>query len=309
MTYVLLIIGFVLLIKGADIFVEGSASIAKALKVPAVIIGLTIVALGTSAPEAAVSITAGITGNNAIALSNVVGSNLFNLLVVLGACAVIKPLTVEKNIIKRDFPILLGVSVLLPILAINMVIGRIDGIILLVVFIGFIALMVGSALKNRVTEDDDSIKKRHPAISVLFILIGIAAIIFGGDLVVDSASAIAASFGLSQTLIGLTIVAVGTSLPELVTSIVASRKGQTDLAVGNVVGSNLFNIIFILGTSSTITPIPLASFGDIYDMLFVLAVTLMVFLFCFRSKKINRVQGILCVLLYAGYMTYAILRN
>lgn len=318
MSYILLIVGFVLLIKGADFFVEGSSSIAKTLKVPVVIIGLTIVAMGTSAPEAAVSITAGLNGNNEIAFSNIIGSNIFNLLVVLGICSLIKPLTVESRIVKTDFPFLLVITLITMLFAFDRTIGLIDGLVLVAVLILYIVLMVRSAMKNKVTEDDESIKVRHPAVSILFILGGAVAIVLGGNLVVNSASDIAASFGLSDTLIGLTIVAVGTSLPELVTSIVAARKGQTGLAIGNVVGSNIFNIAFILGISSVLHPMsiaePTAAFGAfilpqaVIDVVFSMIVTLMVFLFCFKDKKISRWQGAVAVLLYAGYMVYAVVR-
>lgn len=234
-TYVLLVVGFVLLIKGADFFVEGSSGIAKKLKVPSLIIGLTIVAMGTSLPECAVSVAASISGNNALAVSNVVGSNIFNLMVVCGFCAVITPLAVGKRTLKQEFPFSVLMAALLLVLGyIGMSVGRIDGVILLIFFALFMFWMVHSALKARTagittdaSEEADEIERAKPIpvwLCLVYIVGGAAAIAFGGDMVVDSASAIAAAFGLSQNLIGLTIVAMGTSLPELVTSIVAARK-------------------------------------------------------------------------------------
>lgn len=255
MMYVWLILGFVLLIKGADLFVDGSSSVARIFKVPAVIIGLTIVAMGTSAPETAVSISAAVRGQNEIALSNVIGSNIFNLLVVVGICAAIKPVVPAKEIIRRDLPISLLCAVLLLVASLNLALGRIEGIVLLLGFVIYIGYLVYTARKKPAADTEENVKKMSPLKSALFILIGIAGIVLGGQLVVNSASDIAASFGLSQTLIGLTIVAVGTSLPELVTSIVASRKGENGLALGNAIGSNIFNILLVMGLSTVISPI------------------------------------------------------
>lgn len=318
MMYLLLIVGFVLLVKGADLFVDGSSSLARLLKVPAVIIGLTIVALGTSAPEAAVSITAGFTGNNEIAISNVLGSNIFNLMMVVGICAVIKGFDTDAMIMKRDFPISLGLTVLLGLFLINGTVSRIEGAVLMLLMAAYIVLMVRTALKDRkqvqITEgqtveaaEENKIKMMPAWKSVLFIIIGLAAIIFGGQLVVDNASLIAAKFGLTENLIGLTIVAIGTSLPELVTSIVAARKGESGLALGNVIGSNIFNIIFILGTSTVLNPIG-TSMENIIDTIILLVVSTIIFIFGLTGKKIKRWEGILCVLGYVGYTTYIIMR-
>ncbi|MCM1160816.1 MAG: calcium/sodium antiporter [Roseburia sp.] len=306
MMYVWLIVGFVFLIKGADLFVDGSSSIAKLLKVPSVVIGLTIVALGTSAPEAAVSVTAGIAGSNELAISNVIGSNAFNLLMVVGVCAIIKEFSVNPDILKRDFPINIAVTVLLVIFLRDLNVSRLEGCILFLLLVAYIVYMVISAVKNRKTEGEE-IKAMSPVKSILAVLVGITAVVFGGDLVVDNASLIAASFGLSQTLIGLTIVAIGTSLPELVTSVVAAGKGESGLALGNVVGSNLFNIMFILGMSSAITPIQAAK-ETMVDVVILLVFTVMVFLFCKSDKKVKRMEGIFCVLAYAAYTAYIILR-
>lgn len=306
MMYVWLVVGFVFLIKGADLFVEGSSSIAKLLKVPSVIIGLTIVALGTSAPEAAVSITAGIAGSNEIAISNIIGSNAFNLLMVVGICAIIKEFHVDFDILKRDFPINIAVTVLLGIFLVDMNVSRLEGSILFALLVIYMVCMVISARKNRKSGEEE-IKTMSPVKSVLAVVVGITAVIFGGDLVVDNASLIAASFGLSQTLIGLTIVAIGTSLPELVTSVVAAKKGESGLALGNVVGSNLFNIMFILGMSSAISPIAVAK-ESLIDVVILLVFTVMVFLFCKSEKKVTRSEGVFCVLSYAAYTAYIILR-
>ena len=213
MMYLLLLIGFVLLIKGADLFVDGSSSIAGILKVPSVVIGLTIVAMGTSAPEAAVSINAGFAGNSDISLGNIIGSNIFNLLVVIGACAVIFPARSNEDILKRDLWWNIGVSILLFLLIFDGQISRIEGLVLLAVFIFYLGLMVRSALKNRIEETPQNVMSLPK--SLLFVSIGLAAVVFGGDLVVDNASLIAKAWGMSDTLVGLTIVAIGTSLPEL----------------------------------------------------------------------------------------------
>lgn len=304
----MLIVGFVLLIKGADFFVDGSSSVAKLLKVPSVVIGLTIVAMGTSAPEAAVSITAGIEGSNEIAVSNVVGSNIFNMLMVIGVCAIIKPFELDKTILKRDFPINIGASiVLLVMVLIGSIISRIDGIILLLLIIAYISYLVVDALKNR-ADSSDNIKTLSPLLSVMCIVGGLIAIIFGGDLVVNNATAIAKAIGWSETFIGLTIVAIGTSLPELVTSIVASKKGENGLALGNVVGSNIFNILFILGLSSSITPIAVDS-RAILNTAFLIIMTVAMCLLCRFSKKLSRTSGVVMVLSYILYTIYLLIQG
>lgn len=327
MMYVLLLIGFVLLIKGADFFVDGASSIARLLKIPAVIIGLTIVAIGTSAPEAAVSITAALNENNAIALSNVVGSNIFNILVVAGVCAVMLPYTIEKGILKRDFPINIILSIIVAIMALMGGISRIGGIILLLCMAFYLYLTIRAAKKGKIEDDEndtssDLYKKllskmdnfipsqtvSGAILSVLFCIVGLAAVILGGQMVVDNASAIARAWGLSDTLIGLTIVAIGTSLPELVTSIVASGKGESDLAIGNVVGSNIFNLTFILGMSATLNPItsPDSAFTDAVIMT---GTAVLASVLCAGKKHIfNRCEGALCILLYIVYTAYIIMR-
>lgn len=317
----LLILGFAGLIKGADFFVDGSSALAKIFKVPGVIIGLTIVAMGTSAPELAVSTSAAIQGANEIALSNVVGSNIFNLLAVLGVCALICPIPIEKSIVKRDFPFSILITVgLFVAVAIGLfsgfdfsgtamsenvgMISRPVGIVLLVVFAGYIGTLIVLAKRNAANEETG--RKMPVWKCILLIVGGLACIIIGGQLVVENAKGIAAALGMSETLIGLTIVAVGTSLPELVTSIVASRKGENGLAVGNVIGSNIFNILFILGVSATIHPIAV-NYASVIDLLILIVVSVVTLVFSL-TKKISRPEGAVMILLYAATVGFAIVR-
>ncbi len=314
MDYILLVLGFVLLVKGADFFVEGSSSIAKHFKIPAFIIGLTIVAMGTSAPEAAVSITAAVGGQNGIVAGNVIGSNIFNTLAVLGICALIKPCPVAPKIVKGEYPMSGSVTILFIVLALTTLGGpeplyfsRIDGIILLICFAGFLAFTLKSAFGEDHTHDDDEIREVSMTKAVIMVIFGLAGIIIGGQFVVNSASAIAASFGISETLIGLTIVAIGTSLPELVTSAAAALKGHTDIAVGNVIGSNIFNLLLVMGLSSTIHPVSI-EMVSIYDAAILTVVTFVTLIPCIRHKHITRLWGAIMVILYAAYMTYIIIR-
>ena len=320
---IILIVGFVALIKGADWFVDGAAALAKKLKVPGLIIGLTVVAMGTSAPELAVSTSAAIQGANEIAVSNVVGSNLFNTLMVLGICAMIKPLPVNDSVLKRDFPVNLGVSLLLFIVSCYALIsqgGLLDismadtagtltrrgGILLLVLFAVYIVYLVLDA-KRHPAESDEEYEDMPGSKCFLLIVIGIALIVAGGEAVVYGAKAIALAAGMTETLVGLTIVAVGTSLPELVTSIVAARKGETGMAVGNVVGSNIFNILLILGVSSAIHPITVNA-ASVWDMYILIAIGILTYVFGLSKKKIARTEGIVMILLYAAVMVFAIVR-
>ncbi|MEE1516221.1 MAG: calcium/sodium antiporter [Lachnospiraceae bacterium] len=306
----ILLVGFVLLIKGADFFVEGSSTVAKKLRIPSIIVGLTIVAMGTSLPELAVSTTASLAGNNAIAISNVVGSNLFNLIVVCGSCALFSPLAISKDILKKDFPIAIGCGVLLLVMGIiGMEVCRIDGIILSVLFITYISILVRAALKARAnTKDEENVGKTIPVwLCIIYIVGGIAAIKFGGDFVVDGAVTIAGKLGLSENLIGLTIVAVGTSLPELVTSIVASRKNEVEMAVGNVLGSNIFNILLILGVAGTISPMTFIM-ENIIDIVILTAASLLIYLFSWTKERIDRKEGIVMLLMYASYLVYICIR-
>ena len=319
---VFLVIGFVLLIKGADFFVEGSSSVAKRLHVPSIIIGLTIVAMGTSLPETAVSVSASLTGNNELAVSNVVGSNIFNLMVVIGVCAVLATVNVAKETIKRDIPLSLicaGLLMLLGIIGLGdksgMTLGHFDGVILLGFFADYIFYMIKIALKasreGRKVEIegglDEDIKMISVPLSILFIVGGAAAIAVGGDITVDAAARIAGDLGMSQTLIGLTIIAMGTSLPELVTSIVASRKDEVDMALGNVIGSNIFNILFVLGVAAAISPVGFA-LENIIDIAFLIIISAITLVFAWTSKEINRKEGIIMLVLYAAYMVYICMR-
>ncbi len=305
MMYILLIIGFFLLVKGADYFVEGSSAIARLLKVPSVVIGLTIVAMGTSAPEAAVSITAGLSGSNELALSNVIGSNFFNLVFIVGICALIRPFIVDQSILKRDFPIALLSSALLLFFIRDNALSRTEGLIFLVLMAAYLTVTVISAIRNPINVDDIHLLPMHT--SLLYVVLGLAAIIVGSNLVVDNACRIAAAFGLSETLIGLTIVAIGTSLPELVTSITASRKGESGLALGNVLGSNIFNIMFILGMSSTLHPIA-AEAVAFTDILILITLTLIIYIFCKLRGQMGRLMGFACAAAYIIYSIYIILR-
>ena len=306
---IILVIGFFLLIKGADFFVEGSSSVAKLLRVPSIIIGLTIVAMGTSLPECAVSVTASLSGNNALAVSNVIGSNIFNLLVVCGFCALFTPLAVQKDTIKRDIPFSLICTIVMLILGwIGMSLGHLDGVIFLVIFAGFIIMMVRSALNARSeAQDSDEIEVLPVWKCIVFIIGGAIAIKYGGDFVVDGASFIASAMGLSQNLIGLTIVALGTSLPELVTSIVAAKKDEVDMAVGNVIGSNVFNILFVLGIAATISPVAFI-FENVIDIIVLIAITLIIWFFAWSKNEINRKEGVAMLALYVIYMVYIIVR-
>lgn len=305
MMYLLLLVGFILLIKGADLFVDGASSIAGLLKIPSIIIGLTIVAMGTSAPEASVSLTAALNGSNSLSLGNIIGSNIFNLLVVIGVSAILHPIASQKDIINRDLWWNLGVTGVLFIFLFDLHLSRVEGILLLIGMAVYLFVLIRNALHNRTASESQ--KVMSPLKSILYILIGLGAVIWGGNLVVHNASLIAESLGMSSTLIGLTIVAIGTSLPELVTSITAARKGDSGIALGNAVGSGLFNIMFILGTTAVITP--LTAVPELLidtAILFVVGILLLIFI---RTKKeTNRIEGLLCVLCYIGYSAYIILR-
>ena len=306
-----LIVGFVFLVKGADLFVEGSSSVAKRFKVPSLIIGLTIVAMGTSLPETAVSVAASIAHNNTLAVSNVTGSNIFNLMVVIGVCALMTPVVVDGASLKRDFPFSMICAILLLVMGtIGMTLGRVDGIILLGCFAGYIFYLIRHTLKqNRQSADEDV--DEIPLISmpkaVIFILIGAVGIAVGGDVVVDSASRIAIDLGMSQTLVGLTIVSIGTSLPELVTSIVAARKNEVDMALGNAVGSCIFNILMVLGVASAISPIAFIQ-ENIIDIIVLVVFSLIVWIMAWTKREIKRGEGIIMLLMYAAYTAYIIIR-
>ncbi len=309
---VLLVIGFVFLVKGADFFVEGSSSVAKRFNVPSLIIGLTIVAMGTSLPETAVSVTASLADNNALAVSNAIGSNIFNLMVVIGFCAVMTPVAVDKQTLKRDFPFSVLCAVLLLALGfIGMELGHVDGAILLVLFAAYIIVLVRIALKHKnsgvAVEEEEEIKLLSMPRSLIYIVLGGAAIAVGGDMVVDSASRIAIDFGMSQTLVGLTIVSIGTSLPELVTSIVAARKNEVDMALGNAIGSNVFNFLMVLGIASAISPIAFIT-ENIIDIIILIVFSIVVWIMAWTKTKLNKGEGFIMLSLYIAYAVYIFVR-
>lgn len=318
MVYLFLLIGFLLLIKGADYFVEGASKIAAFLRIPPILIGLTIVAFGTSSPEAAVSISAALRGSGDISLGNVIGSNIFNTSLIIGATALINPLKVQRETIRKEIPFaLLGSIVLLILMADRQLqkfstnlITRGDGLILLCFFSIFLYYIFEVAKNSR----DQAIIKNNDAETklltkdVLFTLGGLAAIILGGELVVNSSVQIAYTFGMSETLVGLTIVALGTSLPELITSITAARKGKSEIALGNIVGSNIFNVFFILGTSAAITPLVVNS-KIFVDAIIMILLTFILLCFSASQSRLSKYEGIFLSLGYAAYMIFIIIRN
>ena len=319
--WLLLIVGMVLLIKGADFFVDGASKIAKAMKIPSLIIGLTLVSMGTSAPELSVSLNAALQGSNELSFGNVVGSNIFNTFFILGVAAFFVPL-VWGDMKKLDIPIMLGLYVLMLLFGFVITPYKLDlveSIIFVILFVSYIGFLIYRAKKsntNEVQEEkDEPITKKQIILSIVFVVSGLAAIIFGGDLVVDSASKIAKALGMSEVLVGLTIVAVGTSLPELVTSVVASIKKENDIAVGNVIGSNIFNILFILGVSSSIsnltisTDVALGINKALFDLLVLLLSGVLVLIFSRISKNMKKWQGVIFILLYVLYLTFIIVRD
>ena len=320
MVYVLLILGFVLLIKGADYFVEGASDIAIKANISPLIIGLTIVAFGTSTPEAAVSITSALKGQNDIAIGNVVGSNIFNLLMVVGVAAIIKPLKVQTSIIAKDFPFAILSAIVILVLGNDLffqganqnIISMGDGIVLLILFGIYMYYLIELAITGRATEESEEDTKQSGEInifkSIIISLLGLVGVVIGGQFVVDSATDIAITWGMSEKLVGLTIVAIGTSLPELVTSIVAAGKGKSDMALGNAIGSTIFNAFFILGMSSMIFPIPVN--GAVFtDMAILILITIVTYLFAVTKKSINKIEGIILVLTYIAYTAFIIIRN
>lgn len=314
MDYLILLVGFVLLIKGADFFVDGASSIAGHLKVPSFLIGLTIVAMGTSAPEAAVSLTASFSGASDISVGNIVGSNLFNFLVVVGISALILPPMIDREILFRDLWWSIAAAVLLLIFLLDGTISRIEGATLFLIIVLYLVWIIRSAVrehrknKNIGETSDEPIVLLSPGRSVFYVLFGLGCVILGGNLTVNSASDIAASLGMDNTLIGLTVVAIGTSLPELVTSVVAASKKNSGLALGNVIGSNIFNVFFILGASSLIRPIT-AEAGLWVDLGILILAGLSLFVLCRRKMKIGRLLGASYLAVYAVYAVYIVLRG
>lgn len=308
LSFVMLVAGFALLVWGADKFVAGASAFARRLGVSPLLVGLTIVAFGTSAPELAVSLTAALQGANEIAVGNVLGSNVFNLLVVAGLSAVLCPLIMDRTLLRRDWPLSVAAAVLLLLfLAPDLTISRIEGLILLAVFIVVLVVQIRAAMQGRSAADSEEEEvSMSPLLIGVNIVLGLACIIIGGQLAVNGATGIARMFGLSETLIGLTIVAIGTSLPELVTSLVAAHKGQNEIAMGNVIGSNLFNILLILGVSASITPIPVQAVSVI-DCIVLIAASVIFYLPAMRGK-LGRAPGAVMTLCYVAYTAYLIIR-
>ena len=309
---VLLIIGFVMLIKGADWFVDGAAGIADKLHIPQLSIGLTIVAMGTSAPEAAISISASVQGSADIAVGNILGSNILNILIILGITSVITPLAVQKSTVKYEIPFVIIISVIFGLIGLfDNSIGFIDGILLWVLFIAYIAYLFIMTKKGKIqadeSDDEDNDKKPKKVWQlILFGIIGIALVVFGSNITVNAATEIATMFGMSERFIGLTIVALGTSLPELVTSITAALKKNADIAIGNIVGSNIFNILFVIGTSAMITPVAYQN-QFLIDSIFCVATAMLLLLLVLnKDKKLKRWGGIIMLICYAGYFVYLI---
>ena len=309
---IILIVGFVLLIKGADFFVEGSSAEAKRLRIPSMIIGMTIVAMGTSLPECAVSVTASLTGNNSLAISNAVGSNIFNLLVVCGVCALFQPLEIKKETLKREFPFSVLVAVIIGIMGlIGMKVGHVEGIILVVLFAVFLYGMVRIARNTRKAGEvieEEEIKDLPLWKCLVFIGGGLVAIVIGGQVVVNCSETIARGFGLSETLIGLTICSIGTSLPELVTSVVAAKKNQAGMALGNVIGSNIFNILLVGGLASAISPIAM-NMNNLIDIVILVIVSVYIMALVWKKQLLTRAGGVSMLVVYAAYMVYICVRE
>ncbi|MEV9639547.1 calcium/sodium antiporter [Mammaliicoccus sciuri] len=317
MAYIILIIGFALLIKGAGYFVDGASNIARLLQVPPILIGLTIVAFGTSSPEATVSIIAALEGSAEVAVGNVVGSNIFNITLVVGVAAFLYPLKVESETIRKEIPFTLLASVALLILMSDMalqgfssnMITRGDGFIFLLFLSIFMYYVIEIGLKSRKNAANEPVPENISwGKNILITILGLAAIIFGGDLVVDNGTKIAYSLGMSETLVGLTIIAIGTSLPELVTSISAALKKESEIALGNIVGSNIFNILFVLGASAAISPLAVNDKVFI-DVMFMIVLTVVLMIFSRTNFKIGKREGSVLAAAYIVYLVYIIIRN
>ena len=300
---ILLALGFVMLVKGADWFVGGAVCIADRFHIPPIIIGLTIVAMGTSAPEAAVSITSAFQGAADITIGNIAGSNILNVLVILGLSAAIIPLSVTKSTIKVDLPFLLAVTVLMLVLGFDGMISFVDGVIFIVCFIAYLAYLINHTIKYSAQVEDEDVSTMDMPKAIPMLIIGLAIVVLGSRFAVNAATEIARILGMSERTIGLTIVALGTSLPELVTSVSAAIKGNADIAVGNIVGSNLFNILFVVGISSLIIPVPFAK-AFIVDTIIIIASTVFLIAVSARKRKLPRWSGLVMLAGYAGYLVY-----
>ena len=300
----LLALGFVMLVKGSDWFVDGAAGIAAKFRIPQIIIGLTIVAMGTSAPEAAVSITAATAGSADITVGNIVGSNIMNILVILGLACAIVPIAVGKATLKIDIPFMIAISVIFLLLGWDGTITRVDGLVLIALFVTYIGYMIWEALHSN--EEGDEIKESPVWKMLLSTAIGLGLVVWGADVAVGAATKLAQIFGMSERFIGLTVVALGTSLPELFTSVTAARKGNADIAIGNIVGSNIFNILFVVGLSSMVINVPFAANFRI-DMLVAIAACVFIWLAALKDKKLARWAGFTMLLGYVGYFVYLLM--
>lgn len=300
----LIIIGVALVLKGADFLTEGASALARRMHVPEIVIGLTIVAAGTSAPELFVSVVSALNGTPDLAVGNVVGSNTMNCMLIVGCAAMVAPMTISRSTVRKDIPFAVMASILLTCIALDNYLGRIDGIILLLGFVVFMAYTLLQA-KNGQAEPQTEVRQLNPWLSVLFLVIGLAMLVAGSNVFVDSASSVAAALGVSEGVIGLTVVAGGTSLPELATSVVAARKGQSAIAIGNVIGSNVFNILMILGLTAVISPLQIEGITTI-DMAVMLISVILVWLFSFTRFTVERWEGALLVIGYLVYLWWLI---
>lgn len=324
---VLMALGFLLLMKGADFFVDGASALARRVGIPQLVIGLTIVAMGTSAPEAAVSISAALKGNGDITIGNIVGSNILNILIILGITSLFATLQVARSTIRYELPFLIGITLLLLVLGYSgYEVSRLEGVVLLACFLGYMVYLVRMAKEGNSTEqaksaggmertermesnrEPEPAKKKEATLSKVWVILlllaaGITMIILGSNLVVNGAAAIATAIGISDRFISLTIVAFGTSLPELVTSVSAARKGNADIAIGNIVGSNIFNILFIIGISALITPVTFQA-GFVIDTIVACAVAVLLLLGVIKSGELRKSLGILMLACYVGYFVY-----
>ena len=314
MNLTLLIVGFILLIKGADYFIDGASNIAKYYNIPSVIVGLTLVAFGTSLPEAFVSVTASINGQDSLALGNIVGSNIFNLLMIVGAAGVVETLLVDNSILHKEFPLLLFSSILMAIVSFDRNISRLEGLFLISSFIVFTFYLIKNSIKSKnsnfyyyelyIPRNSSSfIKSKQDSISfsIVFSIIGMVLLIIGGKLVVNCSVSMANSFAIGNELIGFTIVAIGTSLPELVTALVATTKGESGIALGSILGSNMFNILFITGLSSLASPMTVSS-TILIDGLFMILITVLTYIFAFRKHDISKFESSALMILYTLYI-------
>ena len=303
----ILLLGFALLIGGANVFVNGSVAIAHKLRIPTVIVGLTIVAFGTSAPEAVITVTASLRGSNGLAIGNIVGSNIFNLVFIIGLCAVIKPVPVKLSEVSKDFWLsIAGAAILLVLLIVGgSAIPQLGSLLMLIIFFVYLVLLIRRAIKESSSSNEAHAAQKPIIFYILLSIAGGALIIFGGHLTVDSATEIAIGLGVSDRIIGLTVVAIGTSAPELVTSLVACKKGENEFALGNIIGSNIFNILFILGLAGLISPLEIVG-GLVVDTGFLLATSLLALLFVYTKKELSRCEGIVMVALYLGYIFYTL---